>query len=236
MLTVVAVAVIVLVAALVQGAVGYGFGLLAAPLLVLVEPALVPVPTILAAFTLGLLGVAGDRGSVDWSGVGWALLGRVPGTALGVAAVTLLPGPAFTVVVALSVLLGVVLSVSAWSPRPTRVALVVAGVVSGTVGTASSIGGPPVALLYQSSPGPEVRATMAAFFVVGSLMSLVGLGVAGGVDGEALRLSAAILPLVVTGWVVSRWVRHRLDQGWTRPAVLSVAAVAAVLLLGSVVL
>lgn len=49
---------VVALGALVQGAVGYGMALVAAPLLVLFDPALVPVPLILLATVHSVLAVA----------------------------------------------------------------------------------------------------------------------------------------------------------------------------------
>ena len=82
--------VVVTLAALVQSAVGYGMGLIAAPLLALLDPALVPVPLIMLTTGHSMLAIARDRRHVDWRGVGWAMLGRLPGTGLGVLAVAAL--------------------------------------------------------------------------------------------------------------------------------------------------
>lgn len=227
---------VILVGAVVQGALGFGFGLLAAPILLGMAPDLVPVPTIVGALALALLGTTADRGSVDWGGVGWALLGRLPGTAAGVAVVALLDVEVFSVVVAISVLLAVALSLSSVVVRRTPSTLLTGGFLSGVSGTAASIGGPPVALLYADASGAQVRATMSAFFVVGSVMSLGGLALAGEVHGDAVRASALVLPVVVLGWLLARRLRHVVDRGWTRPAVLGVASLASVLLLVRVLL
>src|SRR5918998_2326429 len=90
--------------ALVQGAVGFGLALVAAPLLAIIDPALVPVPMLLLATAHALLMLRREHGDTDWTGVGWALLGRLPGIALGVLAVVLLPPRWFAVAVAVTVL------------------------------------------------------------------------------------------------------------------------------------
>jgi uncharacterized protein len=218
--------------ALVQGTVGFGIALVAAPLLTLLDPALVPVPLLLLATAHALLMLRRERGEADWVGVGWALLGRLPGIALGVLAVVVLPQRWFVVVVAATVLVCAGLSAVRWRPRPTAAALLVAGVVSGAGGTASSIGGPPVALLYQGERGPRVRATLGAYFAVGSLMSIAGLAAAGEVGLDALRSAALLLPFMVVGFAASTPARRLLDRGWTRPAVLAVAIGGALALLG----
>jgi uncharacterized membrane protein YfcA len=222
--------------ALVQGAVGFGLALVAAPLLALVDPALVPAPLILLATAHALLMLRRERGDTDWRGVAWALLGRLPGIALGVLAVALLPQRSFVVVVALTVLVCAGLSLLRWRPRPTPPALVVAGIVSGAGGTASAIGGPPVALLYQGARGAQVRATLGAYFAAGSLLSLAGLAVAGEVRGDALLAAATLLPFMIAGFLLSGPARRLLDRGWTRPAVLAIAIGGALTLLGQAAL
>ena len=152
---VIAAGLVVALSALVQGAVGYGMALVAAPLLALVDPTLVPVPLILLTSGHAVLAVVRDGRHADWPGIGWAMLGRLPGTGLGVLAVVALSQRVFSLLVGLSVLACVVLSLLTWRPRPRPGSLLVAGLVSGAGGTAASIGGPPIALLYQDAAGPR---------------------------------------------------------------------------------
>lgn len=222
---------VVFLGALVQGSVGFGLALLAAPLLAIIDPALVPVPMLLLATSHAGLALFRERGQTDWTGVGWALLGRLPGIALGVLAVLLLPPRWFAVGVAVTVLVCAALSLVRWQPRPTAPALLLAGLVSGAGGTVSGIGGPPVALLYQNAGGPRVRATLGAYFTVGSLLSLVGLAAGGAIGGDALWAAAVLLPFMVVGFAASYPARRLLDRGWTRPAVLALASGGALALL-----
>ncbi len=218
--------------AVVQGAVGFGIALVAAPLLALLDPALVPVPLLMLTSVHAVLAMRRDGQGADWRGVGWAMLGRLPGTAIGVLAVITLPQWALSLVIGLFVLAFVALSLLTWRPRQTPGSLVVAGVVSGVGGTAASIGGPPLALLYQHSTGAQVRGTMAAYFVLGSIISIGALAAAGQVTREALVAAAMLAPFLVAGFVLSGPARAVLDAGRTRAAVLVVAGTSAVLLIG----
>jgi hypothetical protein len=222
---------VVALGALVQGAVGFGMALVATPLLAIIDPALVPVPLLLVTSAHAVLSLLREPRGVEWRGVRWALLGRLPGTALGVLAVATLPARAFLAVVAVTVLTCAVLSVIAWRPRPTVAALLVAGVVSGAGGTAAAIGGPPVALLYQDRDGPQVRATMAAYFTAGSALSITGLLVGGQIGPDHLLAAAVLLPALALGFLASGPARRYVDRGWVRPAVVGMSAVGAVVLL-----
>ena len=222
---------VVALGALVQGTIGFGLALVAAPLLTILDPALVPVPLLVIVAGHALLTLRREHTDTDWSGVGWALLGQLPGVALGVLAVATLPPRVFVAAVGATVLGGAVLSVISWRPRPTVPSLLVAGIVSGAGGTASSIGGPPVALLYQSASGARVRSTMAAYLTAGTLLSIGGLAVGGQVTGDALMAGALLMLPMLAGFALSGPARPLLDRGWTRPAVIGLAATGAATLL-----
>ena len=127
-----------------------------------------------------------------------------------------------------AVLLAVAISAVSASVPVTRVTTIATGVASGTMGTATSIGGPPLALLYQHREGPRLRATLAATFVFGTVLSLTALAVAGAVAGWHLALALALLPGTVTGVVISSRLTHRVDGAWLRPIVLALATLVAV--------
>ncbi|WP_285750609.1 sulfite exporter TauE/SafE family protein [Lentzea sp. NBRC 105346] len=223
--------VVVALGGLLQGLVGFGLSLLAVPLLALLDPALLPVPVLIAATAHSVLSLIREHGHVDWRGVGWAMAGRLPGTLVGVWLVDSLSQKNFGLVVGVVVLLCVVLSVVAWRPSPTPRSLVTAGLASGSFGTAMSVGGPVVGLLYQNSKGPEVRATMAAFFVLGSGTSVLGLLLAGQVHARQLWTGLALIPFLIVGFLLSGPLRKRFDAGGVRTPVLVVSGVSAVVLI-----
>lgn len=215
---------------LLQGLVGFGLALVAVPLLALLDPALVPVPVLVIACAHAMMSLVREFGHVDWRGVGWAMLGRLPGTLIGIWIVRSLDQKSFGVVVGLVVLLCVLLSLVSWRPRPTPPSLVTAGVASGSFGTATSIGGPMIALVYQNETGPQVRATLAAFFTLGTVTSLLGLATAGGVTAGQVWNGVALIPFLVAGFLVSGPLRRRFDAKGIRTPMLVVAGASAVAL------
>jgi uncharacterized membrane protein YfcA len=218
--------------AAVQGAIGFGMALVTAPLLVMIRPDLVPGPLMMSGFALTLLVSWRERDQIDLRGVSWALVGRVPGVALGALALALVPERAMSPLVGLSVLAGVALSATRLRLEPTRSVLLGAGIVSGIFGTIASIGGPPLALVYQYASGPRLRGTLAGYFMVGALMSLVGLVAVGRFGASEALWTLLLTPGTVLGFACSGRFMRWVDAGRTRRAVLgtSVAAgIAAVL-------
>lgn len=223
--------VIVLLGAVVQGSVGYGMNLLGGPLLLLIDPAFVPVPTLLLALAHTTMGAVRERSHTDWRSVGWAMTGRLPGNVVGLLAIAALPLAGLNLAVAASVLVCVVLSLVSWHPLPTRRGLFVAGTASGAFGTTSAIGGPPMALLYQNIKGPATRATLSAYFVLGSVSSLAILAAAGQIQPRQLLLTAVLLPFMFVGFAVSSPLRKHLHGTQLRYAVLGIATTGAAALL-----
>jgi hypothetical protein len=149
------------VGATVQAAAGFGLALIAAPILVLLEPAFVPGPLTAASLVLTVLVAARDHAAMDLHGIGWAMVGRVFGTAAAAGFLALATPRVFDLVFGLLVLAGVGLSLAGFHAPPARGSAIVAGGLSGLMGTISAIGGPPMALLYQRSGAARLRGTLA---------------------------------------------------------------------------
>lgn len=219
------------VGALLQGSVGFGMGLLGSPILILIDPRFVPAPVLLSTLILTTFLVWRERHAVDTHGLRWAVVGRVAGTLVAATALSVLPQGRMAIVFGGLVLLAVVMSLSGVRFSPVRPVLMVAGALSGIMGTIASIGGPPIAMVYQDSQGTRLRATLSSFFWIGTILSLVALRAVGRFGAYELRLTAILLPSIMFGYLLSRWTRGLVDRGRTRMAVLTVAAISGVVVI-----
>jgi uncharacterized protein len=220
----------VAVGACVQGAVGFGFALIGAPILALVDPHLVPVPMSLASLLLTGGMSYRNRGAIH-VGVRWAILGRVPGALLGAYAIATLPERPLAVTFGVLVLAAVAVSISGVSVPPSTRSLLAAGAISGFSGTTVAIDGPPMALLYQQLPGATLRGTMSLYFLVGGVLSLAALSAFGRLGASELRAAVELAPFVLLGFALSGRAARVLDRGYTRVAVLLLAAASAIVLI-----
>ena len=209
-----------------QGAVGFGLGLVASPFLLLIDPGLVPGPLLFSSLVLTLLLTHRERHGIVFSDLGWALSGRVFGVAAGAAALLVIAERHMAIAFGLLVILSAGITASGWKIKLKRSTLVSAGLVSGFTATTVSIGGPPMALLYQHESGPRVRGTLSAYFVVGAALSLVALHFVGRFGQADIVRAMSLLPGVLLGLLVSRPVARFLDGGYTRVTVLTVSVVA----------
>jgi len=224
-------ALIILVAACLQGSIGFGMGMLAAPFIALIDASLLPVIIITLAMVVTLIVSVMDRASLDLRGAGWALAGRVPGSVIGAGLLTIMTTAVLSWAVAAVVLIGVLVSLRGWRPRVTRTSQAVAGALSGIMGTTTSVGGAPMAIVWQGSEGPRLRGTMSAFFLVGSSLSLLALFLWGVVPPHALVTAAWMTPFAVAGVALSRFVNRFLNRRRTRAVALGASAVGALTLI-----
>ena len=109
--------------------------------------------------------------------------------------------------------------------------LTAAGFVSGVTGTATSIGGPPMALLYQHRSPTQIRSTLGIYFTVGAALSLAGLGLAGALEATSFWLALALVPTLVLGFVVSRLLDRHLPRHHVRTGVLLICGLSSLVLL-----
>lgn len=217
---------VVALGSVLQGAIGFGLGLLGAPLLSILDPSLVPGPLLAAALLLSILVALREHRAVDFRGVRWALLGRVPGTILGAAVIAAIPRRETSLLVGAMVLVAVALVGTGARVARSRPALFGAGTLSGFMATTASIGGPPIALLYQDSQGDRVRGTLSGFFLVGLLISLGALALVGRFGRSEILSALLLFPAVLVGFLLSARIAAVLDRGHTRKATLAASALA----------
>ena len=223
--------VLAMLGSIVQGSIGFGLAVVAAPLLMIINPVFVPGPMLLAASLLVGLIAYRDRRAAIRRDVALGIVGRVLGTLPAAYALSVMPAQYYSLLFAALVLLAVGLSLSGWHIPPTPRNVIAAATLSGFVGTVASLGGAPMALVYQKEEGPRVRGTMSAIFIVGTVASIVGLWFAGKFGPVELVLGLMMMPGIALGFALSRYTARRIDRAHFRPAVLVVSAASGVAIL-----
>lgn len=216
------------VGAMIQGSIGFGLNVVAAPILVLIDTEFVPGPALFAAFILTLLIARRDLAHVDLKGAGWVFVGRVPTSVAAALTVASLPEDALAITLACLVIVAVAMSAFGVRFKRTPPNLVGAGALSGVMGTISSVGGPPVAMMYQDTTGAALRGTVSVILATGAAISMALLAAVGRFGLHELQVSLVLLPPTVVGFFVSRWTTRYLDRGFVRPAVLGLSAASAI--------
>ncbi|WP_198732307.1 sulfite exporter TauE/SafE family protein [Sanguibacter suaedae] len=229
-------ALLILVSSLLQTVTGFGFAILSAP----VGAALVGGPE-----AVGMVLVTGTAVDVliltlrrrlprpRWDEVGIVGVASVPGLALGAYLLATLPPCPLLLLIAATVVVAVAMRWVGLRAGHTRVVPrrwgVLAGIFSGTLGTATTLGGPPTVLYLAHRPydPSTVRDTLVTLNLVRLPLSLVALA-AGGV----LVVIPGIGWLVVAalaGYLMGQRVFARLDTaGFDRVVLLVLLSAALV--------
>jgi len=213
-------------AAAVQGTIGFGYAIVAVPLLSLLDPRLAPVPQILTSVPLTVLAAWRERGHVDLASVGWILLGRIPGLLLGVWLVTVASTRTLDLLIGGFVLLAVLLLSTRVRVRRTRAVDFGAGSLSMIMGYTTAIGGPPLALLYQDARGATIRSTLGVLFAVGVTLSAGTRAATGQITRLDVTLGIVLLVPVLLGLWGSRLLHDRIEGPPLRLAVLLLSGAA----------
>jgi len=216
---------------MIQGSVGIGYAVIVAPVLMLYAPAFVPGPIVVAALLLVIFMVSCERHAIIMRDLPPATVGRIVGTIPAAYALSILPQSLYELLFGILVMLGVLMSVLGWHFRPTRWNVFAASIASGFMSTVSSMGGPPMALMYQHHDGATIRATISAIFILGGTITLAGLTWAGRFHTTELLLGLILMPGVVAGFVISRYTASRINADHVRPALLAASAVCALVVI-----
>lgn len=213
--------------AILQGCIGFGMVVLAFPILVIVDPALLPQTVLIASLPTIVINAVRNWGKADFGEVSWLMAGRVPGLIGGVLLVRVADRALLAVAGGLIVLGAVALSI--WAPRVQRTKpnLFAAGTVSALFGTAIGIGGPPLGLLYQHESAARLRGTISVLMITGAPLSLLLLWAADEVSRVDLATGSALAPITILGTLVAPRFMPLLDDR-IRLTVLLVCGLAAV--------
>jgi uncharacterized protein len=219
----------VLVASFVQGSTGMGFALIAAPIIGILQPLLLPVFLLVQMIPLNAYVAWRERHALDQVGTTWISAGRLVGTFGGLWVLLMVTASRLSLLIGIFTVLAVLATLLLPPFHPGRRALLTAGLVTGVTETATGVGGPPLALVYQHRPAAVLRSTVASCFLIGEVISLATLALSGKVAPDQIWSALLLLPAVGAGALLSRMVHHRLDGAAIRYVVLGFALVSGII-------
>lgn len=218
--------IVTFLAALLQGTVGVGFGILSVPVLTLLNPGFTPVPQILLALPMTVSAAWREREHLDIRGIWWIAAGRIPGAFVGAWVLTIIAERVLGIVIGGVVLSAVVAIGLGLSVRLNPLTRLAAGVASGFTGSASGIGGPPIALLYRNHGGGAIRSSLGAIFTIGVIINIVALAMTGAIEQPDLETASLLLIPMLAGFGISGRLTHHMEGERITMAILVVSGVA----------
>ena len=228
--------IIVTIGAITQGSVGFGFAMVVAPLLILINDYFVPGPVIVVAFFTAFFISFRDGNKATFDSIKFAIAGRIVGNLIGAALVAYLARDKFTIFFGILVLIAVLISISGFHIKLNKKNLVLGGFFSGFMGTTVSISGPPIALLFQNEKGQEFRNIMALFFMIGILLSIPSLAILGAFGWPEFILGLLLVPGCFVGVILSNMFAKKIDKHSIQPYVLGLSSISGILAILKVIL
>lgn len=214
-----------LVGGVIRGFTGFGLALILISALLLVADPVAVVPlTLIVDLAAGFTLLPRTFKEVHWLGIRQLLIGAAIGVPAGFACLLLVKPEPMKVAIYAGVLVSVIMIARGFrlSAVPGKSMLAGTGVVSGIMSGAAGVPGPPMILLYLSSPLPvaTARATAIAFFIFVDILALALAGYNGLMGLEMLLKALILIPLMALGTSIG----HRLF-GLARPETVKRAAI-----------
>ncbi|MEE2659943.1 MAG: sulfite exporter TauE/SafE family protein [Candidatus Latescibacterota bacterium] len=217
------------IAAMITSVTGFGYAMLATPFLALLFPPQTVVPLIILTWLpLAVMLAAYCHREMNPRRIGTLLLFALPGAPVGIYGLATLSDEFMRSVIGF-VTLGAAVLLLLRPSRPIkreRLALCGAGFLSGVLGGACALTGPPVALLgiNQKWEHRGFRADVIGYFLCFYLITGWMLGQAGILDGDVMWFGLHSLPGVAVGYFGGRWLQTRVDgKAYRRLAIILVA-------------
>ena len=217
----------------VRGFTGFGLALILVMAAALWMPPaqIVPIALILDLFA-GIRMLPHVHRDIDRPGVALMTLGAVPAIPVGIYLLAVVPEPTMRLAIGVVVLAAVIAIAAGLGLKqvPGRGLKVTTGVFVGLLTGAAGIPGPPVILLYLSSPLPAamLRAMAVALFLATDTLSLIGMSWAGLIKAETLWRCLLLAPLVEVGVLIGRRLYGVADPVQVKRAALALLAVLAI--------
>ncbi len=229
LITILLINLVIFCGSLLQGLIGYGIGLFSAPLLFLIDPALVPAPLILISTVLTVLMMIRDKSHLQFDQIAWAMKGGFIGVVLAGVILKVATKDQFELFFGLLILAAVLISVLGFKPKVNKITNVIAGFTSGFMGTLTAVGGPPIALLYQHGAIRNIVANLTAFFMFLNIVAIVTLASIGEITFETLKAVAISTPGVCLGLYVSTKLQGIVKPHFARKWILTLSTVTAII-------
>lgn len=225
---------IVLLAAAAQAVTGFGFALIAVPLITTVtDPRTAVVAATIAGIALTVSVAVRERRYARWSAVGWLVASSLLGMPLGLLLLRLAPAALLTVLIGIGVT-GCALLLWRGLRLPDRRPVVLAvGLCAGTLSTSTGTNGPPLVAAFQAMglPRRTFRATLSAIFAVNGVASVVGFAATGQATPTTWTIGLLGVPAVVLGWWLGNHIFHRVDEALFRRILLGALFAGGILIL-----
>ena len=229
--------IIIAVAYLVRGIAGFGSGLIAVPLLVMMQPLTIVVPLVVlldyvASASHGLK----HRESIQWRDILPLLPFTIIGVVLALYVFKSVDQAMLIKGLAIFIILFAFYNLLTISPAasPHRIWVVPAGSFGGMIGTLFGTGGPfyVIYLMLRGLDKTQFRASFATIFLMDGAARITGYASAGFFTIDLVLLVAVALPVMMVGMYIGGHIHTNLSQQTFKRAISVLLLISGAVLLG----
>lgn len=230
-----------LIAGIVRGIVGFGYALIViGGLNVVALPAeVVPLATLLD-LVCGINMMPGVWRHVHWRGARWLGIGALIGIPIGITLLVSLDVDVLRLGISVAILASVLLIARgfSFSKVPGNALMFLTGGLSGFMSGSAGIPGPPLILVYLSSPLPIIttRATTVAFLLLADSVALIYMASEGLVTSETMLRTAVLAPVSFIGIAIGSRLFTVAKPDQVKTAALWLLAALAIVGIGKVLI
>ncbi len=206
-------------ATLVRSTFGFGESLIAVPLFILFVPIDTAVPlSVLISILVALVVVIQDHSQIHFNSAKWLIIFAILGIPLGL--LILIYGNEFWVKIGLGLLIILYAFYAIFGKNSlslktdSKLWLFICGFVSGVLGGAYGINGPPLVVYgnMRNWSAKHFRATLQAYFLPASFIGAIGYFAKGLITLEVLKYFLISLPAVFPAIFLGRYLNHKIND------------------------
>lgn len=219
-LTIILIPIISLVASLIRSTLGFGESLIAVPLFLLFLPEEIAVPlSVMLSIIIALVVVIQDHKKIHFNSAKWLILYAVPGIPVGIIVLIYGSGVLMKTGLGLLIVLYALYALFGNSKKilkeDNKVWLFICGFLSGILGGAYGLNGPPLVVYgnLRQWTAKHFRATLQAYFLPVSVLSVIGYAVKGLITAKVGTYFIISLITTIPAIFLGRYLNHRLKNG-----------------------
>ena len=217
--TIIFILIISFIASLVRSTFGFGESLVAVPLFLLFLPVEIAVPlSVMLSIVIALVVIIQDHKKIHFNSAKWLIFYAIPGIPIGI--VMLIYGSELLIKTGLGVLIifyalyALFVKNNKILKEDNRLWLFICGFVSGILGGAYGLNGPPLVVYgnWRQWSAKHFRATLQAYFLPASLIAVIGYYAKGLITMEVYKYFLMSLTTVIPAIFLGRYLNHQLKD------------------------
>ena len=227
------IAVVLLLACVLQGITGFGQSLLAVPILItIMSPRSVAPLMLMAGTVLNLILALNARKHIHLGRFWPLILGGIVGVPFGMISLLMLPSGTIRIVIGALIILFSIMLILGFSLRikRERSALFPVGFVSGLLNGAVTMSGPPVILFFtnQELGKEEFRANLIVYFLILNLFTIPVFFVGGLFNSDTITAFLIVIPVLIIGSFLGIYLSGKVRKDIFRRVALVIVILAGI--------